>query len=65
MRITAELSLYPLADGYLPRIEAAIRTLENAGGIEVVVRKTAKAVEEYNRLRAAGKNAAIAMHLTC
>jgi uncharacterized protein YqgV (UPF0045/DUF77 family) len=37
MRITAELSLYPLERDFLPRIEAAIRQLRTAPGIEVRV----------------------------
>ena len=37
MKITAELSLYPLATEYLPRIESFIRELEAAEGLEIVV----------------------------
>lgn len=35
MRITAELSLYPLQDDYIPPILAFIRALEAGGRIEV------------------------------
>jgi hypothetical protein len=34
-------------------------------GIEVIAERTAKAVETFNKLRAGGTDAAIAMHLTC
>ena len=37
MRITAELSLYPLDGDYLPRIETAIRRLRSMPGIEIHV----------------------------
>lgn len=37
MHVTAELSLYPLATDYLPRIETAIRRLRAAAGVEIVV----------------------------
>ena len=37
MKVTAELSLYPLESDYLPRIEAAIRGLRRARGLEIVV----------------------------
>ena len=37
MRVTAELSLYPLERDYLPRIEAAIRRLRAEPGIEITI----------------------------
>ncbi len=37
MRITAEVSLYPLQDQFLPRIETFIRTIDRAPGLEVIV----------------------------
>ena len=37
MRITAELSLYPLHDGYLDMIETAIRRLREIPSIDIVV----------------------------
>ena len=37
MRVTAELSLYPLEPDYVPRIQAAVRNLQTAPGIDVVV----------------------------
>ncbi len=37
MRITAEVSLYPLQDQFLPRIETFIRTIHGAPGLEVTV----------------------------
>jgi uncharacterized protein YqgV (UPF0045/DUF77 family) len=37
MRITVELSLYPLEADFVPRIEAAIRQLRAAPGIEMQV----------------------------
>lgn len=37
MRITAEVSLYPLQDQFLPRIETFIRTIDAAPGLEVIV----------------------------
>jgi uncharacterized protein YqgV (UPF0045/DUF77 family) len=37
MRITAEVSLYPLQDQFLPRIETFIRTIDRAPGLEVTV----------------------------
>ena len=37
MRITAELSLYPLRDDFLPIIEGFIEDLQDAPGLEVVV----------------------------
>jgi len=37
MRITAELSLYPMHEQFLPRIETFIRSLHNAPGLEVTV----------------------------
>jgi uncharacterized protein YqgV (UPF0045/DUF77 family) len=35
MRITAELSLYPLQSDFIPRIQSFIRTLRAAGRVEV------------------------------
>jgi uncharacterized protein YqgV (UPF0045/DUF77 family) len=37
VRVTAELSLYPLQDGYLPRIETLIRVLRAAPRVETAV----------------------------
>ena len=37
MRITAELSLYPLTENYLATIESLIRDLEGAEDLEIVV----------------------------
>ena len=37
MRITAEVSLYPLQDQFLPRIETFIRTIHGTPGLEVTV----------------------------
>jgi uncharacterized protein YqgV (UPF0045/DUF77 family) len=37
MRVTAELSLYPLEDQYIDRIEAVIRALRAEAGLEIVV----------------------------
>ena len=37
MRITAELSLYPLQSSYIPRIEAFVREIQEMPGLEVVV----------------------------
>ncbi len=37
MRITAEVSLYPLQDQFLPRIETFIRTIDGAPSLEVTV----------------------------
>ena len=37
MRVTAELSLYPLEQAYLQVIETAIMRLRRAAGIEIVV----------------------------
>jgi uncharacterized protein YqgV (UPF0045/DUF77 family) len=37
MKITAEISLYPLAADYLERIESLIREVEGAQGLEVTV----------------------------
>jgi len=34
-------------------------------GIELATAKTAKAVEHFNALQAAGRDAALAIHLTC
>lgn len=36
MRITAEMSLYPLADNFLDDIQAFIRRLNDEAGLEVV-----------------------------
>jgi len=40
MRITAEISLYPLQQDYLPKIEAFIREIHRAEGLEVRVNQT-------------------------
>ncbi len=37
MRITAEVSLYPMQEQFLPRIETFIRSIRNAPGLEVTV----------------------------
>ncbi len=37
MRITAEISLYPLQREYLPKIETFIREIDRASGLEVRV----------------------------
>ncbi len=37
MRVTAELSLYPLEADYIPRIEKAIAALRASAGLEIVV----------------------------
>ncbi len=37
MRISAEISLDPLQDQFLPRIETFIRTIHGAPGLEVTV----------------------------
>lgn len=37
MRITAEISLYPLSADYLAEIESFIRELQRARGLELVV----------------------------
>lgn len=37
MRITAEISLYPLRGDYLPKIETFIRAIRGAGGLEIEV----------------------------
>lgn len=37
MRVTAELSLYPLEDRYIEKIEAVIRALRAEPGLEIVV----------------------------
>jgi len=37
MRVTAEISLYPLTEDYLPAIEACIRALQDQPDVEVVV----------------------------
>jgi uncharacterized protein YqgV (UPF0045/DUF77 family) len=37
MRVTAELSLYPLEDRYVEKIEAAIVALRAEPGLEIVV----------------------------
>ena len=37
MRITVEVSLYPLREQYLPTIEAFIRSLQNTPRLEVTV----------------------------
>ncbi len=37
MRITAEISLYPLQDQFLPRIETFIRSVRKAPDLEVTV----------------------------
>ena len=52
------------AFGMMRVSKAALQLLDDSG-IHTVVKKTAKAVEEYNRMSEEGKNAAIAMHLTC
>ncbi len=36
MRITAEVSLYPLRDDYIPKILSFVRTLREMPGIEVL-----------------------------
>jgi hypothetical protein len=40
------------------------RTFEEAG-TEVVILRTAEAVDEYNRRRGTGEGVAAALHLTC
>jgi uncharacterized protein YqgV (UPF0045/DUF77 family) len=35
VRITAEISLYPLRDDYLPKIEAFIRNVRRTPGLEI------------------------------
>ncbi len=37
MRITAEVSLYPMQEQFLPRIETFIRSIRHAPGLEVTV----------------------------
>ncbi|MFT5527585.1 MAG: hypothetical protein ACI9HK_005567 [Pirellulaceae bacterium] len=37
VRITADLSLYPLLSSYIPKIEAFVREIQETPGLEVVV----------------------------
>jgi uncharacterized protein YqgV (UPF0045/DUF77 family) len=37
MRVTAEISLYPLHDEYLGKIESVIRQIRSCRGLEIVV----------------------------
>lgn len=37
MKITAEISLYPLRDDYLPKIEAFIRNVRRTPGLEIAI----------------------------
>ena len=37
MRITAEISLYPLRDDYIPTVQSFIHAIQDAPGIEVRV----------------------------
>lgn len=49
----------------LMRVPAAVRAAIEDRGVEVVAKRTAKAVETFNALSDAGRNVAIGMHLTC
>ena len=47
------------------RVPDAVRRALEQQGIEVVAQPTAEAVATYNKLVEAGRDAAVAMHLTC
>ena len=52
------------ANGMMDVPEDTRRYIES-NGVELIVKETAEAVTEYNRLRAESVDVAIAMHLTC
>jgi len=52
------------ANGMMDVPEDTRRYVES-NGVELIVKETAEAVAEYNRLRTEGADVAIAMHLTC
>jgi hypothetical protein len=56
-----------LGTGALGRVRVDPATLEafSRKGTEVVQHRTARAVEEFNRLVAEGRDVAAALHLTC
>jgi len=56
-----------LGTGYLGRVKVLDETLTEFAdaGSEVIVEKTSRAVESFNRLAAEGRDVAAALHLTC
>jgi len=56
-----------IGTGYHGRMRVLPETLAalQAKGIEVHTRRTGEAVDEFNRLAAAGRDVAAALHLTC
>jgi len=56
-----------LGTGYFGRVRVEDTTLEalTAAGSEVVVERTGRAVEAFNRLADEGRDVAAALHLTC
>jgi hypothetical protein len=56
-----------LGTGAFGRVKVEAATLEAfaRGGTEVLQYRTARAVEEFNRLAAEGRDVAAALHLTC
>lgn len=49
----------------LVMVEPALRQALEEAGAEVIVARTARAAEEFNRLSAEGRDVAAALHLTC
>lgn len=49
----------------LVRVPKETRRFVKQRGVELIVVRSAKAVERFNELRAAGTDVAIAMHLAC
>jgi len=49
----------------LMKVPTETRRFIQSHGTELIVKETAEAVAEFNRLRTEGADVAIAMHLTC
>ncbi len=65
--ITLAPEVVCLGTGYFGRVTVHEATVEafRGGGSQVLVARTGRVVEEYNRLVHEGRDAAAALHLTC
>ena len=65
--MTAAPEVVVLGTGYFGRVKVHDETLTGFAdvGSVVIVEKTGRAVETFNRLAAAGRDVAAALHLTC
>ena len=63
--IESEPEVVVLGTGYFARVKVPHETFEALRASELIVEKTGRAVETFNRLSEDGRDVVAALHLTC